>query len=82
MPHTSTAAAGRLRENVSVVSANVASVLLLLAFLFVLLHPSILNPFQLEPHTAWTIHCYAFGVPILVINAVVRRRMWRPAPFD
>ena len=82
MPLRSPAAVGRLRENSSVVSADVASVLLLLAFLFVLLHPSILNPFELEPHTAWTIHCYTFGVPILVINAVVRRRLWRLTPFD
>lgn len=82
MPHTSPAAVGRQRENLLVVSADVASVLLLLAFLFVLLHPSILNPLQVEPHTAWTITCYAFGIPILAINAIARRRLWRPTPFD
>ncbi len=61
---------------------EVANVALLVTFLIALLHPAILNPFQVEPHTAWAITCYAFGLPILIINGVVRRALWRPTPFD
>lgn len=82
MPETSIATVGGLRNNAVISAADVASVVLLLAFLFVLLHASILNPFQLEPYTAWTVHCYAFAVPILVINYGARRRLWQPTPFD
>ena len=61
---------------------EVANVALLVTFLVALLHPAILNPFQVEPHIAWTIICYAFGLPILIINGFVRRALWRPTPFD
>ena len=53
-----------------------------MTFLVALLHPAILNPFQVEPHVAWTIICYAFGLPILIVNGWVRRALWRPTPFD
>jgi O-antigen ligase len=61
---------------------GVANVALLVTFLSALVHPSILNPFQVEPHTAWTINCYAFGVPILMLNGFVRGVRWRPTLFD
>jgi hypothetical protein len=75
------AAAADPRRDVRRVVA-VTNTVLLLAFLFVLLHRAILNPFLLEPHTAWAIHCYAFAIPVLVVNGVARRRFWRPTPFD
>jgi O-antigen ligase len=61
---------------------DLANGVLLVTFFYVLLHPSILNPLQIEPHVAWTIHCYAFGIPVLVINAWARRRLWTPTVFD
>jgi O-antigen ligase len=54
----------------------------LVTFLVALVHPAILNPFQVEPHVAWTITCYAFGLPILIVNGWVRRALWRPTPFE
>ena len=54
---------------------EVVNVALLVTFLVALLHPAILNPFQVEPHVAWTIICYAFGLPILIINGFVRRAL-------
>jgi len=53
-----------------------------MTFLYALVHPSILNPFQVEPHTAWAINCYAFGVPIVIINMLARGGRWRPTMFD
>src|SRR5687767_7034898 len=61
---------------------EVANVALVVTFLVTLLHPAILNPFHVEPHVAWTITCYAFGLPILIVNGLVRRALWRPTPFD
>jgi O-antigen ligase len=51
-------------------------------FLYALVHPAILNPFQVEPHTAWTINCYAFGIPLLIVNGFARGARWRPTLFD
>ena len=53
-----------------------------MTFLFVMVHPSILNPFQVESHTAWTINCYAFGLPIVIINSRTLGVRWRPTLFD
>jgi len=61
---------------------GVANVAFLLTFLFALVHQSILNPFQVEPHIAWTINCYAFGIPILIVHALARGVRWRPRFFD
>jgi O-antigen ligase/polysaccharide polymerase Wzy-like membrane protein len=62
--------------------SDAANLALLAVFLYALLHPSVLNPFLVEPYTAWTIHCYAFAIPILVINRLLKRRIFDFTVFE
>jgi len=57
------------------------SQLLLVVFLLALLQPTIPNPLLLAPATAWTLACYAFAVPILLIH-YARGGRWQTTPFD
>jgi O-Antigen ligase len=61
---------------------RVANVVLLVTFLYALVHAAILNPFHVEPHTAWTINCYAFAIPLMIVNGFPRGVRWRPTFFD
>jgi len=65
-----------------VASVIIANVVALLMFLFALLHPAILNPFQVELHTAWRITALLFGASVLVANGIAHGRLWRLTPVD
>lgn len=52
-----------------------------MVFLFALLQPAIPNPLQLEPATAWTLLCYAFAVPTVLLHCAGGHR-WQMTPFD
>jgi O-antigen ligase len=50
-------------------------------FLVVLLQPRIFNPFALEPGTAWTLVCYSFAIPVMLLHRS-GRSSWRPTFVD